>query len=125
MSLAANSSLRALWGFPGGSVGKRTCLLIQELHETWVRSLGREDSPREGNDNPLLYSCLENLMDRGIWQATVHRVAKSQTRLSEHRAEHSGFPKDTQSCALSVHKHDNQAPGIPTQERGGKYRPIA
>ena len=64
-------------------------------------------------------------MDRGIWQATVHRVAKSQTRLSEHRAEHSGFPKDTQSCALSVHKHDNQAPGIPTQERGGKYRPIA
>ena len=53
-------------------------------------------------------------MDRGIWQATVHRVAKSQTRLSEHRAEHSGFPKDTQSCTLSVHKHDNQGPGIPT-----------
>ena len=31
----------------------------------------------EGNDNPLLYSCLENSMDRGAWLATVHGVAKS------------------------------------------------
>ena len=35
--------------------------------------------PGGGNDNPLQYSCLENPMDRGTWQATVHRVAKSQT----------------------------------------------
>ena len=34
--------------------------------------------PGEGNGNPLQYSCLENLMDRGAWQATVHRVEKSQ-----------------------------------------------
>ena len=33
--------------------------------------------------NPLQYSCLENPMDRGAWWATVHRVAKSRTRLSE------------------------------------------
>ena len=39
--------------------------------------LGR--SPGEGNDNPLPYSCWGNLMDRGPWQATVHRVTKSQT----------------------------------------------
>ena len=32
-----------------------------------------------GHDNPLQYSCLENPMDRGTWQATVHRAAKSQT----------------------------------------------
>ena len=38
----------------------------------------------EGNGNPPRYSCLENSMDRGAWQATVHRVAKSQTRLSEY-----------------------------------------
>ena len=38
-----------------------------------------------GNDNPLQYSCWENPMDRGTWRATVHRVAKSQTRLSTHR----------------------------------------
>jgi len=37
--------------------------------------LGR--SPGGGHGNPLQYSCLENPMDRGAWQATVHRVAKS------------------------------------------------
>ena len=42
-----------------------------------IPGLGR--SPGEGNDNPLQYSCLENPMDRGAWQATVHMVAKSQT----------------------------------------------
>ena len=40
-------------------------------------------SPGEGNGNPLQYSCLENFMDRGIWQATVHRVTQSQTQLSD------------------------------------------
>ena len=39
--------------------------------------LGR--SPGEGNGKPLQYSCLENLMDRGAWWATVHSVAKSRT----------------------------------------------
>ena len=49
--------------------------------ETWVQSLlGR--SPEGGNGNPLQYSCLENSMDRGVWQATVHEVAKSWTQLS-------------------------------------------
>ena len=37
--------------------------------------------PGEGHGNPLQYSCLENPMDRGAWQATVHRVTKSQTQL--------------------------------------------
>ena len=37
--------------------------------------------PGEGNGNPLQYSCLENPVDRGAWQATVHGVAKSRTRL--------------------------------------------
>ena len=38
-------------------------------------------SPGGGYGNPLQYSCLENPMDRRAWRATVHRVAKSQTRL--------------------------------------------
>ena len=42
---------------------------------------GSGRSPGEGYGNPLQYSCPENPMDRGIWQATVHRVAKSQTQL--------------------------------------------
>ena len=41
-----------------------------------------ERSPGEENDNRLQYSCLENPMDRETWWATVHRVAKTQTRLS-------------------------------------------
>ena len=42
---------------------------------------GSGRSPGEGHGNPLQYSCLENLMDRGAWRATVLRVAKSHTRL--------------------------------------------
>ena len=49
-----------------------------------VGSLPRSgQSTREGNGNPLQHSCLGNLMDRGAWWATVHRVSKSQTRLSD------------------------------------------
>ena len=44
-----------------------------------ISRLGR--SPGGGNGNPLHYSCLENSMGRGAWQATVHGVTKSQTRL--------------------------------------------
>ena len=40
---------------------------------------GLKRSPGEGYGNPLQYSCLENFMDRGAWQDTVHGVAKSQT----------------------------------------------
>ena len=49
----------------------------------WVPSQGQEDSPGRGHGNPLQYSCLENPMDGGAWWATVHGVAKSQTRLSD------------------------------------------
>ena len=38
-----------------------------------------EKSPIEGNGNPLQYSCLENSMDRGAWQATVHGATENQT----------------------------------------------
>ena len=42
---------------------------------------GSGRSPGGGHGNPLQYSCLENLMDRGVWWATVHRVSKSQPQL--------------------------------------------
>ena len=51
---------------------------LPAVQETWVQSLGRKDSPGEGHGNPVQYSCLENPMDRGTWQATVHGIAKSQ-----------------------------------------------
>ena len=43
---------------------------------------GSGRTPGVGNDKPLQYYCLENSMDRGAWQATVHGVAKSWTWLS-------------------------------------------
>ena len=46
-----------------------------------IPGLGR--SPGGGNGNPLQYLCLENLMDRGAWWATVYGVTKSQTQLSD------------------------------------------
>ena len=67
-------------GFPGGSAVKNPPS-VQEPQETQFRSLDQKDPLEEENGNPLQYSCLENPMDRGAWWATVHRVAKSQTRL--------------------------------------------
>ena len=43
---------------------------------------GSGRSPGEGNGNLIQYSCLKNSMDTGAWWATVHGVAKSQTRLN-------------------------------------------
>ena len=42
---------------------------------------GLRRSPGGGHGNPLQYAYLDNPMDRGVWQATVHRVAKSRTQL--------------------------------------------
>ena len=47
----------------------------------WIPESGR--SPGVGNGKPFQQSCLENSTDRGAWQATVHGVAKSWTRLSD------------------------------------------
>ena len=48
------------------------------MQEIQVQSQGQEDSPGEGNGNPLQYSCLETPMDRGAWWAPEHGAAKSQ-----------------------------------------------
>ena len=65
--------------FPGGSEGKASACNAGDLGS--IPGSGR--SPGEGNGNPLQYSFLENPMDRGSWQTIVHRVTKSQTRLSD------------------------------------------
>ena len=54
---------------------------MQETQEIWIQSLGQEDSPGEGNDNPLQYSCLGNPVDKKAWQATAHGGHKNWTRL--------------------------------------------
>ena len=71
--------LIAVQGFPGGSEVKASACNAGDLDS--IPGLGR--SPGEGNGNPLQYSCLENPMDGGAWWATVHRVPKSWTQLSD------------------------------------------
>ena len=58
--------------FPGSSVGKDSACSAGDLGPI----PGSERSPGEGNGYPLQCSCLENPMDRGAWQATVHGVAR-------------------------------------------------
>ena len=57
------------------SLVAQTVKCLPTMQETQVLSLGWEDPPGGGHGNPLQYSCLENPMDRGAWQATVHGVA--------------------------------------------------
>ena len=59
-------------GFPGDSCGKESACNVGDLSS--IPGPGR--SPGEGNDYPLQYSCLKNLMERGAWQATFHGVPK-------------------------------------------------
>ena len=64
--------------FPDGSVVKNLPAM-QELQGEAGSIHGSERSPGKGHGNLLQYSCLENPMDRGVLQAAVHGVAKSQT----------------------------------------------
>ena len=59
-------------GFPGGLAVKNPAASSGDADS--VPELER--SPREGNGNPLQYSCLGSLMDRGAWRVTVHGVTK-------------------------------------------------
>ena len=67
-----------MYGFPHSSFGKDPACNVGDLG--LIPGLGR--SPGKGNGIPLQYSCLENPMDKRAWQAIVHGVAKSRTRLN-------------------------------------------
>ena len=67
--------------------------MVKNLPAMWETQgsglgLGLGRSPGEGNGNPLQYSCLENSMERGDWQATLHGIAKSRTGLSDQSYVH-------------------------------------
>ena len=67
------------WGFPHRSVGKESACSAGDPGS--IPELGR--FPGEENGNPLQYSCLENPMDGGAWEAAVHGATKSRTQLSD------------------------------------------
>ena len=67
-----------MWDSPGGASGKEsTCQCRRHKKLSSISQSGK--SPRGGNGKPLQYSCWENPMGRGAWQAIVHWVAKSWT----------------------------------------------
>ena len=80
--------------FPGGSVLKNppaNACLIPEL----------ENSPGERNGNPLQFSCLRNPMDRGAWQATVHRVDTGwDTATKEQHPQHSKCGNNVKKASM-------------------------
>ena len=70
-----------MMGFPGGSVSKEFKFLNCNAGDLGsIPGLGR--SPGEGNGNPFQYSCQENPMNRGAWQATVHGVSRARRNLA-------------------------------------------
>ena len=76
-------TLSYIRGFPSGTVVKNLPANVGGERDTGaIPRLGR--SLGEGKGNPLQYYCLENTTDSGVWRATVHGVAKSQTRISTH-----------------------------------------
>ena len=73
--LSSLNKLKNSCGLPYSSDGKESACNAKDLGLI----PGLERSPGEGNSYPLQYSCLENSMDGGAWQAAAHGVAKSQT----------------------------------------------
>ena len=76
-----------------------------------IPGLGR--SPGEGNDNPLQYSYLDNLMDRGAWQTIVHGVAKSWAWLKQISPQGSSV----QSCPTLCDPMNHSTPGLPVHHQ--------
>ena len=70
------------WSLKKASLVVQIVRNLPAMQETWVLSLGWEDPLEKEMVTHFQDSCLENSMDRGAWRATVHGVAKSQTRLS-------------------------------------------
>ena len=94
-----------LKGFPGGAVVKN--LSANEGDAKDACSIpGSGSSPREGNDNPHQYSCLENSMDRGAWRATIFVVTESTK--TEHAYAHI-YPQDLKLQGLKL-------PFLPSRE---------
>ena len=70
---------------------------LPAMRETWVRSLGWEDPLEEGMATHSSILAWRIHMDRGAWQATVHGVAKSQTRLSDFHFQVTKLSIDSES----------------------------
>ena len=85
-------------GFPHSSVGKSSACNAGDPGS--IPGLGR--SPGEENGSPLQYSCLENPMDKGDWQATVHRIVRVRHDLA---SKPPPPPRRQKNCIQKIIKH--------------------
>ena len=83
-------------GFPGSSAGNESS--CNAGHPSLIPGWGR--CPEERNGYPLQYSCLENPMEGGAWQATVHGVAKSQTQQKQLSISAYIYLSDSALCSI-------------------------
>ena len=116
----AHHHRRALWV----SSVSQTVKNLPTISETRVGFPRSWRSPGEGNGYPLQYSCLENLMHRGAWWATVHGVEKSWTWLSSWACTHSSFWIDwLQVWPLFAFEHEYsvESKKIPLMGKSGIY----
>ena len=121
-------AIQFILDFLGGSDGKVSVYNVGDPGS--IPGLRR--SPGEGNGNPLQYYCLENPMDRGAWQATVHEVAKSRTRLSDftfHLSQFALEKKENVYLVLKVrHKSiwkSNFFPDLNVTEKNGNFMTVS
>ena len=88
-------------GFPGGAVLKNLPASAGDARD--VDSIpGTGSSAGEGNGNPLQYSCLKSLMDRGAWQATVQGVVRIR---HDGQTEHASTYTHTHTHTTHTHTH--------------------
>ena len=93
-------------GFPGGTSGKELSTKAGDIRDTSsIPGSGR--SPEGGHGNPLNYSCLQIPMDKGAWQAIVHRLSQSQTRLKQ-LSTHAGTLGNVQLCSIHRETQDTK-----------------
>ena len=79
-----------IWGFPGGASGKKLACQPRRRKRQGIFFPGSGRSPGEVHGYQLQYSCLENAMERETWWATVHRITKNWTWLSDLTHTHGG-----------------------------------
>ena len=97
--LSFNQSMRSVMELGSPQVAQQT---LPANAEDAGSILGSGRSPGGGNGNPLQAFCLENPRDRGTWQATVHGVAKSQTRLSDWAHMHELGLRDVETSEVRI-----------------------
>ena len=101
-----------LEGFPCGSDSKESA--CKDGDPGSIHGSGR--SPREGNGNPLQYSCLENSMDRGAWQPPVHGLTKSDM------TDQLTFSLLLCSSSLLMRKRAQRVNDLPESKQAGSDR---